>query len=79
MSDQLNYTRLSDLSGKVKSGLANKQEENELVDLLYSNKSITKKQYDDYRSGVNSAEILNAVLAIGAIVLVGYLISKIVD
>lgn len=79
MDNEINYRRLSDLSEKVKSGLANKQEKGELVALLYKNGSITKKQFEDYKKGENSDEILNAVLAIGAIVLVGYLISKLLD
>lgn len=72
----MNYQRLLSLSQKVKAGHANKSEKDEYMDLLYKNKSITIKQYNDYKAGRNVEDILGAALVIGGIVLLGYLLGK---
>lgn len=46
--------------------------------MLYQNGSITAKQYNDYKANGNSNtdDIVNAALAVGAVLLIGYLISE---
>lgn len=73
----INYQRLSYLGDKVKAGGASKAEKDEFMSLLLQNGSITSVQYNDYVAGRNSDDIVNAALAVGAIVLLGYLLSEI--
>lgn len=75
----IDYQRLLFLSNKVKSGQATKTEKDEYMDLLYTNRSVTQKQYNDYKSGRNVEEIVNAALVIGGIVLLGYLLGKLTE
>jgi hypothetical protein len=75
----LNYRRLSFLGDKVKLGTSTKSEKDEFMFVLYQNCSITQKQYNDYLANGNKAntdEIVNAALAVGAVLLIGYLISE---
>ena len=80
MSSIINYQRLSFLGDKVKLGTATKPEKDEFMHMLFKNGSITPKQYNDYVANgntTNTEEIVNAALAIGAVLLIGYLISEI--
>ena len=79
MKEILDYKRLSELSKLVKANTATEAEKKELVKILASNNSITQKQYLQYLNDENKDDILKAVMAIGAIVLLGYLISKLLD
>lgn len=76
MSRILNYKRLSYLGDKVKLGTATKVEKDEFMHMLYQNGNITSKQYDDYIANGDSDEIVNAGLAIGAVLLIGYLLKE---
>ncbi|WKZ64801.1 MAG: hypothetical protein QY325_08465 [Flavobacteriales bacterium] len=75
--NQLDYMRLATLGEKVRAGSATNQERDEYMELLYRNGSITRQQYNDYRAGRNADEILNAALAVGAIILIGHLLKAI--
>jgi hypothetical protein len=79
MSNHIDFGRLSYLGDRLKTGLASKQEKDEYMLILYKNGSITQKQYNDYLANGNKAntdEIVNAALAVGAVLLIGYLISE---
>lgn len=79
MSSTINYQRLSYLGDKVKLGTATKAEKDEFMYMLYKNGSITPNQYNDYKANgnaTNTEEIVNAALAVGAVLLIGYLISE---
>lgn len=76
MSSTINYQRLSYLGDKVKLGTATKAEKDEFMLMLYQNGSITAKQFNDYKANGNTEEIVNAALAVGAVLLMGYLISQ---
>ena len=79
MSSIINYERLSFLGDKVKAGIATKAEKDEFMLMLYQNGSITQKQYSDYNANgnkTNTEEIVNAALAVGAVLLIGYLINE---
>lgn len=81
MNENINYRRLSYLGERIKSGLATQEERDEYMKILYQNKSITSQQYNEYLSNKNKKntdELINAALAIGAVILLGYLISQIV-
>lgn len=74
-----NYQRLSYLGDKVKLGTATKEEKDEFMLMLYQNGSITQKQYNEYLANgnkTNTDEIVNAALAVGAVLLIGYLIKE---
>lgn len=73
------YRRLSLLGDKVKANQATKAEKDEFMSMMYQSGKITQAQYNDYLNEKNSDAILNASLAIGAIVLLGYLIGKLLD
>lgn len=75
----INYERLSYLGDKVKAGTANKSEKDEFMLLLYQNGNITAVQYNEYVDGKNTDKIINAALAVGAVVLVGYLLKQLFD
>ncbi|MBL8002306.1 MAG: hypothetical protein JNL05_10125 [Flavobacteriales bacterium] len=72
----LDYQRLALLGNKVRGGSATKPEKDEYMELLYRNGSVTKQQISDYRAGRNTEEILNAAVAVGAVLLIGYLIKQ---
>jgi hypothetical protein len=75
----IDFSRLSYLGDKLKSGTATKQEKDEYMLMLYNNGSISKNQYNDYLANGNknnSDEIVNAALSIGAVLLIGYIISE---
>jgi Ni,Fe-hydrogenase I small subunit len=79
MSNFIDFGRLSYLGDRLKAGLATKQEKDEYMLILYKNGSITQKQYNEYLANGNKAntdEIVNAALAVGAVLLIGYLISE---
>lgn len=75
----LDYQRLSFLGDKVKAGTATKAEKDEFMLMLYHNGSITAKQFNDYKAqnNINKEDIVNAALAVGAILLIGYLLDQI--
>lgn len=72
----INYHRLSYLGDRVKAGQATKTEKDEFMSLLYQNGNITAVQYNDYVAGRNTDNIINAALAVGAVVLLGYLLKE---
>lgn len=79
MSSIINYQRLSFLGDKVKAGTATKTEKDEFMLMLYQNGSISQKQYNEYLANgnkTNTEEIVNAALAVGAVLLIGYLINE---
>jgi hypothetical protein len=76
MMKNVDYIRLSYLGDKVKKGTASKEEKDEFMGLLHMNGSITSIQYNDYISNRNAENIINAGLAIGAVVLIGYLLKE---
>ncbi len=67
------------LSEKIKSGHSTKPEVDEYMKLLFKKGSISQAQYDDYVNGKNSESFVKTALTIGAIILLGYLISKLTD
>ena len=80
MSNHMDFGRLSFLGDRLKAGLASKQEKDEYMLILYRNGNITQKQYNEYLANgnkTNTDEIVNAALAIGAVLLIGYLIKEI--
>lgn len=82
MSNTIDFQRLSYLGDKLKSGFATKQEQDEYMLILYKNSKITEDQYNKYLADENTSktnEIINAALAIGAILLIGYLISEMLN
>jgi hypothetical protein len=80
MSQILDFQKLSFLGDKVRTGLATKQEKDEYMLILYRNNKITQQQYNEYITGgdkTKTDEILEAALAVGAVLLIGYLIQEI--
>lgn len=73
----LDYQRLAELGNKVRDNIATPAERDEYMLLLYRNGSITAQQWQDYHNGKNADEILKAAVSIGAVILIGYLISKV--
>lgn len=70
--------RIFELNQKLRDKTATKLEKDEYMGLLFKSHSITKKQFDDYKLGRNTDDLVEAALTIGGIVLLGYLISKLV-
>ena len=82
MSNIIDYEQLSILGDKVKAGTASKTEKDQFMLMLYSNGNITKQQYEEYlqtKNSKNSNEVLNAALAIGAVTIIGYLLSQLFE
>jgi hypothetical protein len=80
MSNNLDFGRLSYLGDRLKAGLATKQERDEYMLILYRNGNITEQQYNEYLANgnkTNTDEIVEAALAVGAVLLIGYLIKEI--
>ena len=75
----MDYQRLSTLSQKIQNGAASKPEKDDYMWMIYQNGSINKYQYDNYRNDQNKTDILNAGLTIGAILLLGALLKKVVN
>jgi hypothetical protein len=76
MSNEINYSRLSYLGDRVKEGKATKEEKDEYMQTLYNHGNITKAQYDKYLDDKNSTDVVNTALSVGALLLIGYIISK---
>lgn len=79
MSNTIDFQRLSYLGDRLRAGLATKQEKDEYMLILYRNGKITQQQYNEYLANGNNSntdEIVNAALAVGAVLLIGYLISE---
>jgi hypothetical protein len=76
MTAYIDYNRLSYLGDRLQTGQANEVETDEYMCLLCKGGHITQKQYDDYKANRNRQEIVNAALAIGAIVLIGYILKE---
>lgn len=76
MSNALNYKRLSYLGDKVKEGKATSAEKDEFMKMLYQHGNITTEQYNTYLNDKAKDEVLDAGLAIGAILLIGYLLKE---
>lgn len=72
----IDYGRLSYLGERVKANLATNEERNEFMLMLLQSKNITEKQYNDYLANRNTEEILKAALAVGAVVLIGYVLKE---
>ena len=74
--NNIDYSRLSYLGEKVRTGIATKQEKDEYMLTLYQHGKISATQYNNYTANNNSEEILNAGLSIGAVLLIGYVLSQ---
>lgn len=80
MSNVIDFQRLSYLGDRLRSGLATKQEKDEYMLILLKNDKITQEQYDEYLANgnkTNTDEIVNAALAVGAVLLIGYLLKEV--
>jgi hypothetical protein len=76
----IDYQRLADLGVLIKDGKATKAEKDEYMYLLYKSGQLPEKQYNEYKNGDKYADdIVNAALAIGAIFLMGWLVSKLFE
>ncbi|MCU0470882.1 MAG: hypothetical protein MUF58_20040 [Arcicella sp.] len=75
----MDYQRLSNLSQKIQNGAATKSEKDDYMWMIYQNGSISKSQYDNYKNNQNVSDVLNAGLTIGAIILLGALLKKVVN
>lgn len=73
----LDYRKLSALGNLVRAGQATPQQRDEFMQMMFLSGKITQKQYDDYKGGRNTDDILKATLAIGAIALFSYLLGQI--
>lgn len=79
MSNFIDFHRLSFLGDRLRAGVASKQEKDEYMLILYKNSKISQKQYNEYLRNSNKSnteEILDAALGVGAVLLIGYLISE---
>ncbi len=77
MSNNIDYSRLSYLGERLRAGLATKQEKDEYMQTLYQNGKISQKQYNNYTANRNSEDIVNAALSVGAVLLIGYVLSQV--
>ena len=77
MSNNIDYGRLSYLGERLRAGLATKQEKDEYMLTLYQHGKISQLQYNNYTANRNSEDIVNAALSVGAVLLIGYVLSQI--
>ena len=77
MSNNIDYSRLSYLCDRMRLGIATKEEKDEYMLTLYQNGKISEVQYNSYIANRNSTEIVNAALSVGAVLLIGYVLSQI--
>ncbi len=70
------YTRLSYLGDKVKSGNATKEEKDEFMEYMYTHGNIDEEQYFSFKNGINADKIVNAALSVGAVVLIAFLLDE---
>lgn len=68
--------RIFELNQKIKSNTISSEEKDELMFLLYQNNSITQGQYEKYKSGKNTDDLIKAGFAIAAFIAIGYLIDR---
>lgn len=76
MKANFDYRKFTILGDKVKSGNATIQEKDEFMKMLFQNGRLSKTQYDEYLKNRNNNDIIDAALAIGGIILIGYLLAE---
>jgi len=76
MSNNIDYGRLSYLGERLRAGVATIQEKDEYMQTLYQHGKISIAQYNNYISNRNSEDIVNAALSVGAVLLIGYVLSE---
>lgn len=64
------------LGDKIHSGNATNEEKDEYMKLLYQNGKLKWRHYDAYLRNKDDKEMLQAGLAIGGIISLGYLLSE---
>ncbi len=75
----IDYNRLSYLGERVRAGIASPVERDEYMYMLYRNGNLSEQQYKSYTSGGPVDEIVKAALAVGAVLLIGYLLTNLFD
>lgn len=71
--------RLQELAIKLKHGNGSAAEEDEFMDLLARNGSISVKQQETYQKDRSNKDLWKAALTIGGIVLLGVLLDKVLN
>lgn len=75
----IDYDRMGYLMQSIDNSTATPNEKDEYMLLLFKNGNIPKKQYDDYLNKKYQNDILKAGLTIGAIIIVGAVIKKLIN
>jgi hypothetical protein len=73
----MNHLQLKNLDTKVRNKTATEQEKLDYLEMLRENNSITKEQLDNYKKGNLKDDLIIAALAIGGMLLITWLLSKI--
>ena len=78
MSKQiLNEQRFSELYYKIREKKANSFETDEYIECLYKSEDISLRQYQNYKKGVDVEDVIKISLAIGAVILLAWLATKV--
>lgn len=75
-NDSIDFYRLSELGNKVKAGLATTSEKDEFMFLMFKAKKISQQQYEMFKSNIDADALMNAALAVGAVLLLGQLLNE---
>ncbi len=73
---KIDYKRLAYLGTVVRDNTATIDERDEYMLLLYKSNQISKEQYESYKSGIKTDDIIKVALTVGAIFLLGYILSE---
>jgi hypothetical protein len=77
MNTGFDFREFTLLGDKVRSGKATAQEKDQFMNALYENGNLTKQQYEHYLKSKEKDEMVNLGLAVGGILLLGYLLSEV--
>lgn len=66
------YQRMYDLKTRIEKKVATPSETDEYMQILLQRGTITQEEYQDYKNGKNTNEIIKNALTFGAFILGGY-------
>jgi hypothetical protein len=75
----MDTNRLSFLVNQVRYKKASKAETDEYMAFLLQQDTISKRQYKEYKKGNNLDELLQIALIVGAAILRGWLLNKMLE
>ncbi|MEQ9423761.1 MAG: hypothetical protein RJQ09_05035 [Cyclobacteriaceae bacterium] len=75
-NETLDFSRLRQLTNKLREKTATSDETIELLMILLNEDAITSDQFEDFQNGENVEQLLDAALSMSSILLLGDVLGK---